>query len=76
MTVARYLLSRRIAEDVRARRVSFEAKPDKGDWNGAGCHTNFSTKPMREPGGWDVIIAACEKLGQPEKIHAPHRELR
>jgi glutamine synthetase len=66
MYIARYLLCR-MAESYGFD-ASFEAKPAKGDWNGAGCHSNFSTKAMREPGGWDVIIAACEKLGQPEKI--------
>jgi glutamine synthetase len=66
MYIARYLLCR-MAESYGVD-ASFEAKPAKGDWNGAGCHSNFSTKAMREPGGWDVIIAACEKLGQPEKI--------
>ena len=27
-----------------------------------GAHTNFSTKSMREDGGYEKIIEACEKL--------------
>jgi len=47
--------------------VTFHPKPMKGDWNGAGCHTNFSTKAMREDGGYDIIIQALEKMKKPGK---------
>merc|ERR1719413_212487 len=65
--MSRYLMVR-ICE-MYGVNVTFDPKPMSGDWNGAGCHTNYSTAPMRAPGGYTEIIKAIEKLGAKHEEH-------
>ena len=60
LVILRYILGR--TSELYQSYIDLSTKPIKGDWNGSGCHFNFSTKQMREENGYKYIQKSISNL--------------
>jgi glutamine synthetase len=67
LIISRYFLYR-IAEKYHFV-VNLDPKPIKGDWNGSGMHSNFSTNYLRDIGGEAYINALLAGFGPHHDEH-------
>jgi glutamine synthetase len=76
--IARYLMAR-LCEKYEVD-LQLHCKPIRGDWNGSGMHTNFSTKHLREIGGqeyFEALMTAFENnITAHIDVYGPDNHLR
>lgn len=70
LILLRYICNRQLEKHNLYMDIS--SKPISGDWNGSGCHINYSTDLMRKEGGYKYIETAIKNLSKLHSLHIKH----